>query len=288
MSLLSPDRIGIFLSPWHVAMVRLAGRHGGRLLEKSSASCATAIAGEAPWQNALETLESMLADFPTRRAEATLVLSNHLVRYALVDHCDDVTTAQEEAALVRHHFSRVYGSAAEQWELRWSASGCNRDERMASAVAPDVYRALSDLCARSNLRVRSLQPYLMSAFNQLRSRLADSARFALIEHGHLCLARFNKQRWQSIRTARLGRDWLYDLVVQIEREQALSGSDETTEESDMPVFIYATGCPSPEDSRFGEHLTTEFHGHSLRLLRPTAAEEIDPDIEPLYATALLG
>jgi len=49
----------------------------------------------------------------------------------------------------------------------------------------------------SKLHLRSIQPYLMAAFNHLRKHFKDaSAWFLLAEQGKLCISLFDRGEWQ--------------------------------------------------------------------------------------------
>ena len=126
MSLLSRDRVLIGLEPRAVHAVRL------KTHEKRSASGA--------WPDALK---EVLAGWT--RAEATVVASNRLVRYVVVPRTAGVSGEAEETALARHHFTRVYGERARDWDVRYS-----RESGLASAIDAELVEGL-----RKALKLRS-------------------------------------------------------------------------------------------------------------------------------------
>ena len=243
MSPLWRDQIRIVLSPRQVAMVRLARGWTPRIARKCVVPCAAAMPGEAPWRNTLNAIDAALQEFGEHKADTVIVLSNHFVRYALVEHCDQLNTEEEEMALVRHCFSTIYGDEAERWALRLNAAGIHDGTRIASAVDRDLQDALRERFKTTKFRLRSIQPYLMTAFNQWRHRFNGAAWFVLGEPGRLCLAKFHGDRCYSIKAMRIGDDWPLELATCLEREKRLLGFDTASSAgaAEVPVFVFAPG-----------------------------------------------
>ncbi len=102
--------------------------------------------GAQPWRAALQALETELPRFADGRTVATVILSNHFLRYTLVPWRDELSDAEEELAFARHCFARVYGKAAEQWELRLSQEA-PESPRLASARGCGVARRHCAACS---------------------------------------------------------------------------------------------------------------------------------------------
>ena len=86
--------------------------------------------GAEPWQGALAALAAQRFESPCK---VTVVLANSLVRYAIVPWSEGLETPEEEDAYVRHHFAKVYGERARDWELR-ASEAVGAGPRLASAV----------------------------------------------------------------------------------------------------------------------------------------------------------
>jgi hypothetical protein len=152
-------------------------------------------------------LKEVLAGWP--RAEATVVLSNRLVRYAVVPRTAGVSGDAEEQALAHHHFTKVHGERARDWDVRYC-----RETGLASAIDKGLIAELKSL-----LKLKSLQPYLMSAFNSLRARVpAEGAWIVLPETGATCIALFAKGAWAGVSVSRATDDKV------IERERLRMGN----------------------------------------------------------------
>jgi hypothetical protein len=216
-------------------------------------AAAPAVAEAAPWRGAVQALATALQAQAGHAARARVVLSNRLVRYALVPWSDALGDAEEEAAFARHCFERLYGEAAAQWELRVS------DERdglpkLASAVDAALPGALREVFAAAGVRLDSIQPGLMAVCNDYRRRLRGrSAWLAMLEPGGLFLALLHQGRWARARSMRIGPAWRVELARILEREAYLADPEAAARD----VFVWACGLGDvnlPEGDRWQFHL----------------------------------
>ncbi len=258
MSPLWRDQIRIAIAPQQVTLLRLARGWTPRIAEKRVIACDAGAPGEPLWRNALDTLASVLPEFARNKSEIIVIISNHFVRYGLIPYSDQLSSKQEDAALVRHHFTHIYGNAADQWALRLSDDG-RSVIRVASAIDQGLLDTLNTVFQPGKLNLSSVQPYLMAAYNQWRHRFADAALFALIEQGRLCLATFQQHQWHSIRTVKISDDWYGELASLLNREKLLSGIDAATANR-IPVFIIA-----PDQVELNQAQQQE---HAIQLLQP--------------------
>lgn len=276
MSLLWREQIRIALAPQQVTLLRLTRGWAPRVREKRVITCDLSKPGDPPWHNALATLNAALPAFARKKSNVVVILSNHFVRYALVPYSDQISSKEEDLALVRHQFTHVYGTAVEQWALRLSDDGRSAT-RVASAIDQGLVTALQDIFQSGKLNLTSIQPYLMAAFNQWRHRFADAALFALIEHGRLCLATFHQHQWHSIKTVKIGEDWYSELASLLNREKLLSGLDTANR---IPVFIIA-----PDQLELDQAQQQEY---AIQLLRPKLAAGTTDAADASYYMAMAG
>jgi hypothetical protein len=190
-----PERLYVSLEPDSLALCR------GKLLSKKF------VETDSP----IEELKKHLNDY----LKVTVVLSNRLVRYAIVPHDAAVSTPEEEQALARFHFTRIYGERAKAWELRLSES------RLACAIDAELLKALRDCFpASSKARLVSVQPWLMAAYNHWKPG-KQPAWLVLLERERACLALASPKAWQSVQSLRLqGEEELAELL---EREALRAG-----------------------------------------------------------------
>jgi hypothetical protein len=177
-----------------------------------------------------DTLKEALAGWP--RAEVCIVASNRLVRYVVVPPTAGVSGDAEELALARHHFTRVYGERARDWDVRFSPS-----TGLASAVDLSLIEELKE--GLKPHRLVSFQPYLMASFNRLRKRVPrDGAWIVLPEPEATCVALFTKGTWAGVSVSRATSD------EALERERVRMGGADAPRTVLMPptgdAFAMAT------------------------------------------------
>jgi hypothetical protein len=271
------DQICIALSPSQVSLVRFARGWTPRITEKRTVSCNLTSPGDTSWRHSLETLQTMLPDFAKHHCNVKVVLSNHYVRYLLVPYSDQIINETEDLELVRHSFSRSYGQNTGQWAIRYSDDGHSTGPRVAGAIDQGLLESLNAIFLNTRMNLRSVQPYLMAAFNQWRHQLSDNAWLALVEHGRLCLAQVQNGQWYSIKGMRIGDDWLNELCIILEREKLLASHDATSAAHATPVFVLA-----PDKSTLS---TAQQQEHSIQILRPAYSSTMDADAPSAMAIA---
>ncbi|HEX6529500.1 MAG TPA: hypothetical protein VF004_06760 [Burkholderiales bacterium] len=147
-----------------------------------------------------------------RRADVTVVLSNHYVRYAVVPG-GGAAGAEEEIALARFHFTKIHGERAKEWEVRVS-------DGLACAIDAALLHEIKAVF-KGKARLVSVQPYLMHAYNGARRRIPrEGAWLVLAEKGRTCLARLAAHGWAWVHNAPQG-----DVDELIERERNRSSGE---------------------------------------------------------------
>lgn len=223
------DELSVEMTPGKLVLVRFGWKFGGRglvkyIAAKSVVDCPPAKNGEPSWTAAISTIKSMLPELALRKSVASIILSNHFVHYTLVPWSDTLNSAAEEQAYARHCFKQLYGADADNWELRLSPDRVEQPQ-IASAVDKQLLASLHDAFAQNGIKIKSIKPRLMAAYNNCRHALnSSSGWFALYEVGSLCLALLQDGNWCSVRTFRTGQDWRNTLLLLLERESFLSES----------------------------------------------------------------
>lgn len=275
------DRIHIALCPDRVLVVRFRRGLRRRVAEKNTLVCpahdpAGPDAAIPIWQSAVDALSGAVQSWKGGAADATLILSNHFVRYLLVPWSDALNGEQETKDFARHCFLQTYGDAAASWDIRLGSDGAGAP-RVASAVEPALLEAVARAFRASPLRLRSVQPYLMAAYNQWRHSFHDkTAWFALAERNRLCLARFHQNHWHSLRTIPVRDSIDAALPALLQREAYLTNLPA----SDANVFV----CGAEPD-RSGLPAQT---GLRVQQLRPPACPGFSPAADREYAMAMSG
>lgn len=199
MSLLWRDHISIALESDQVTLVRFARGLRSRVIAKHCEPSGIQ-SGEMPWMAALDKLSGVLARAEWRDADATVVLSNHFVRYICMPWSENIDEEAEWLALARYHFSTVYGEVAQGWEVRLGPM-CPSAPRLASGIDAGLLEGLRQLLKEKRLNLVSIQPFLMAGFNLWASRIKQNpAWFVSVEHGKLCLALLKDGHWHQVQS----------------------------------------------------------------------------------------
>ena len=205
MSLLSPERVLIALTPFELAYTRLGNAMGAALAGKGTQALQPPPSESVlePWQAGVAALSALAADLGERAARVTVVLSNHFVRYALVPPAEGLRGGAEDLAYARYCFGRIHGERSQGWEVR--LSGAQDDAaRLASAIDLALLQALlACFPSGGRLRLASVQPYLMAAFNHWRHLAGREPVWLLLaEPQRACLAHMSDGRWNAVHNAR--------------------------------------------------------------------------------------
>jgi hypothetical protein len=219
------DRLLASIEPSRVCWVRLAGAISPRIVAKRSVE-ATSAGGDASWQSPLAALSQELNGLGSEALDVSVVLSNHFVRYVLIPPAEGASSVEEELALARFHFAKVYGERAKAWHVRL-APGRRNAPRLSCATDSDLVDALKAcLPASGTHRLVSVQPYLMAAFSTWRDGVpGEGAWMLLLERDRACVGLYCRGGWRAIRNTS-GRypnpdDWLRLL----ERERLRTAGD---------------------------------------------------------------
>lgn len=280
MSLWSRDEHRIALYQDQVVLVSIRHeftRHGMKrhMLDKQVLPC-NAEAGEMPWDDALKVLEVALLNGAHRNSQATVIISNQFMRYALIPWNEALSDDKEEMIFARHSFKEMYGSDAESWELRINQGSAGMAQ-MACAVDTRLLTELRGLLSRLGISLQSIQPHLMTAYNSCRTILRDrSAWLVLVERNNLCFALLQEGQWYWVRTIKVGVKWRESLPFFLEREAFLANTGMAAGD----VFLWA---PDHQGEALPSGSSWQFQH-----LRPTPLPGLAPEPDRRFAMYLNG
>jgi hypothetical protein len=208
--------------------------------------------GFQAWAVALDTLDHLLADHSVARAELTVVISGHFSRYCLVPWSEQISTPAELQDFAQLCFEDLYGAPTQPWNLVLSAEPAGYD-RIATALPQDLLERLRALVSARGLRLRSVQPYLMTVFNHFdKSFETGDFLFVVAEPVRSVLLLAREGRWTSVRSVG-SNDSDAALTALIGRENQLQAS---TSERPLNIYLHAPArIDSPPDVP-GVHLRT--------------------------------
>lgn len=245
-----------------------------RVVEKKIYPCPAG--DDQSCEGALKVLETVLSELTNKLAFARVILSNHFMNYAMVELNQTLNGEAEELAYAKHCFIQLYGSSATDWEFRLNHDHAG-DQQLASAANALFLQNIRAAFARANVKLESIQPYLMAAYNNCHSDLQNQdAWFVSVEHGSLCIGLVRQGHWSSVRTFNVGNDWYEKLNEILDRESFLSEIDTSSD----TIFLWA-----PEYIRVDLPKIIRW---KIRKLKPGIRAGFAADFEEQYAIAMCG
>ncbi len=230
MSPLWPEAYTAVLGPRSVGLYRSRDRQWLGSADVGS------VDGPA-WPVALAALQPLLERCRAGRASLRVLLGSHYTRFCLVPWSDAINSPEELAGYARLCFEDIYGELGAPWQVSLSPEAAGRP-RLAAAMPEEMLARLRDLARAGGMRVSSVQPYLMAAFNRFRTALAaDDFLFLVAEPGRGSLLLVRGGRWTAVRSVALEESAaaLDDLIA---RESQLLGLEHG---APAALYLHAPG-----------------------------------------------
>lgn len=194
MSHLSPDRYCAVLGAEGVGL----GRWHGQNHQWLGSRAFTCDAAQPAWAPALEALAALLDEHGVRNAQLRVLLSARYSRFCLVPWSDAIGHPRELDAYARVCFENLYGQSLDDWRVVLSPEPANT-ARIATALPEALLQGLQSLSRDNRLSLRSVQPYLMAAYNRCSAQLEDSDfLFVLAEPRRSVLLLAAGGAWQQV------------------------------------------------------------------------------------------
>jgi hypothetical protein len=185
---------------------------------KSSVVTVQSNPNEAEWRGAVDAIPQVLGTF--KNHEVSVVVADQFVRYALLPWNEALKTEEQWLALARHRLTAIHGAAAAGWEIKLTDTA-PMGPRLACAVDRELIDELAAKFVAANVRLVSVQPFLVAAFNRIRNTIGNGSCWLVIEEpGRLTLAFIQRGKWIAIRSRRADKGWRAMLPEIIERESA--------------------------------------------------------------------
>jgi hypothetical protein len=195
-----PERSCAVLCPDQLQVVR----PGARWRRGAAFSFAETFAGEEDgptWQAAVDALQRFVASPGAGTGALDVVLSNHFVRYLLVPWSARIASAEELRNYAAAMFEEIHGERSAGWDVSVSAERAGAP-RLAAAVDRALLESIRTVVAPTRLRLASVQPYLMAAYNRVaRAHTGQEFVFMLLEAGRACIVAAQGGRWCHVSTA---------------------------------------------------------------------------------------
>ncbi len=210
-----------------------------------------------------KALGSLLAQPQWRHYRLNVVLSNRLLRYAVLSLEAQLSDAQARQSYAEHQLTQLYGGAAGHWQVQLAELGENKV--LVCGMERQLLEQLRSVSQANQLKLNSVMPLLAQVMNRQAKVLRRSSDWLVIhEHGFSTLLRLQQGRPVAISSS-YHRD-LSELPLMLDRENLSLGETAVTH-----AWV---ASDHPDEVR---KLSTA--GYAFRLLEPVA--NVGPSHQPL-------
>ena len=231
------DQIQVFFAPRRIDLVRWS--RGFKPIQTSRVNrlCEEHVPDQPLWDAPLQQLEQLLKD--ANATEMSVTLSNHFVRYLTLPPQEEITTPDEVLAYATFRMREIYAERMNDWELSISAWNPSSGA-VCAAITRDLLRQLQELANRYNVKLKHIEPYLSSTFDQWHQSFGNERTcYALVETGRVCIALLADGVWHSIRNQKILHSLEDELLAALDQEIIFSGHKSDVEE----VRVFAPEHP---------------------------------------------
>lgn len=234
MSLLSPDRFIAVLGAQAVGLCRRQGRQQHWL-----DSAAIDAGRERFIEASLERLDALLDSHAGKGAHLSVVLAAQHCRFCLVPWSEGIARPQEFEVYARACLERCYGQALDDWAVVLGPEPAGR-ARIAAALPQLLLQGLLGQCRQRQIRLVSVQPYLMAAWNHFADQVAgNDFLFVVAEPQRSVFLLAREGGWQQIRSQGIG-DSDPELAALLARECHLQAG-----QGELRLFVHAPARRAP-------------------------------------------
>ncbi|MEI8296896.1 MAG: hypothetical protein WCH32_02625 [Pseudomonadota bacterium] len=214
MSPLWRDEIAIYIAPRKIALAR---REKGLRPQVGAATEVAVPNGHfGDIRPTFAKLAEVLSEPTWQDASVRVVLADPWARYGIVPWPSTRLDSEGRLTHARYVLSDTFGDGVADWNVTLADTPPGHSY-VACAMPSNLRSALEEALLPARLKMVSLQPQLVVAFNAWRHRLpADDAWFVSLDDGSLSAVHLTRGAWDRVHMARLSADW----TVELERLQA--------------------------------------------------------------------
>jgi hypothetical protein len=183
----------------------------------------TAEAETLAWLQATTHLDKLLGAMQAKfNTQLSITVASDFVRYLTLPPQQIHMSAEEKLAYAAAAYREVYGLVADGWQIQLQDTPAH-EATISAAIDHKLLETLKQIALNKQLKLASIQPYLMSAFNGLQSQLRHTNGFlAIVEANRILLVNLKDGNCNSLRVSVRGEDWQAGLSGLMTRESLLS------------------------------------------------------------------
>lgn len=221
------------------------------------------LTSEQAWKAGIRRLDVLLEtiDLP-QNTQVCITLASDLVRYIILPGHEVAMSTSEKLAYAQAAFREIHGAATDSWKIRIDDTAPTAPS-LVSAIDMSMYDTIVGLVQKHKLRLKSVQPYLMTTFNKLFSSVKSAnGALVVIEKTRIATLFLQSGVCQQLYIEKLTQDWQTNLEHTISRNQLL------TNHLSKELMIYAPTFTS---------IKSEFaNKHSCKRLSVKANKDVLP------------
>jgi hypothetical protein len=186
------------------------------------------------WQRAITQLDMLIGVMKIKpKSQLNITLASDFVRYLALPPQHIHMNLTEKLAYATAAYREIYGSVVDDWEVRLQDTPA-QDTTIAVAIDKKLLEALNQTAQKYQLKLITVKPYLMSAYNVLMNQIGGcNGYLVIVEFKRLLLINLQQGKCVNVRMFHLGSDWQSELNSLMMREAVLSDNKK------QEILVYA-------------------------------------------------
>ena len=191
------------------------------------------------WQPAINQLDILINTMKVKpKSKLDITLASDFVRYLALPPQPLYMNTAEKIAYATAAYREIYGSVVDEWEVRLQDTAMH-DTTIVAAIDKRLLETLNQVALKYQLKLITVKPYLMSAFNKLTKQIGRSSGYlVIVEFKRLLLINLQQGKCVNVRMFNLGSDWQVELRNLMVRESVLTESS-TSDNKSREILVYA-------------------------------------------------
>lgn len=186
------------------------------------------------WERAISQLDILLSTMKVKaKSQLNITLASEFVRYLALPPQQMYMNLSEKIAYATAAYKEIYGSVVDDWEVRLQDTPA-QDTAIVAAIDKKLLEALNQIALKHQLKLTTVKPYLMSAYNGLAKQIGGSNGYlVIVEFKRLLLINLLQGKCVNVRMFKLNSDWQSELKSLMVRESVLN------DHKKQEVLVYA-------------------------------------------------
>ena len=235
---MSTNRLLVFLGTNEVAVINQSRGLRNQINDQKQVTFQAPIESintEAPiWQQAIVQLDKLLSAMQIKPGtRLNITLASEFVRYLSLPALQIRMNAAEKLAYVAAAYQDVYGEVVNDWAIKLHDAPSN-EATLAAAIDKKLMAEITQVALKHQLKINSVQPYLMRAFNTLANQISHASGYlVIVELKRLLLVNLQNGKYQHLRAFAISDNWQSEFKNLMLRESFLGNACE------QKILVYA-------------------------------------------------